>query len=391
MEKKIDDIFRDTMEFVHYIVDDYDYYGDLIQSVKSGSSLMSFKQKQLVKKIDENWVLAIETALPALDAAVRTPTRFLEEKEQVMPIELSRNITARSIQHLSQHTNYISSIEDGNITPTKILNVYRDETLETYENKFLYTLIERLNVFIERRYAKLAEYGLDESRTAMAFETVFETEKNSAKMNFQIELHDKEQTGGADGKSVKFERVSRLRSTIGAFYQTELMQTLKGKMIRPPVMRTNAILKNKNMRTCLELWEFIESYDQIGYEIVINENAKEPNETYIEELYSLLALQYVAFQFHLEGGLEHRKPAVSEHAETNIAPRFITKMEEYETDTFNVYDVQQKKYINIAYGPGRKRLSAGEVQVREALKTALSADKEISRIRKNGTKRTAGR
>ena len=156
-------------------------------------------------------------------------------------------------------------------------------------------------------------------------------------------------------------------------------------MIRPPVMRTNAIMKNKNLKVCLDLWLFIESYDKIGYEITVNEQAEQPNEAYIKQLYSLLALQYVTFQYHLDGGLETEKPVVLEQADQSFMPRFITSLEEREVETFNVYDVQLKKYVSISQSSGRKRLTPGELQVREALKTALAADREIARTRRRAS------
>lgn len=384
MEQKLDAVYRDTVDFLNYIVADYEYYGDLIQAVSSGSCDMSLCSKQLTKQIDESWLLAIESALPALDAAIRSPMRYLEEKEEVLPIELSRNINARSVRHLAQHTDYINSVEGDRITPSKILNVYRDETLDTYENKFLYTLIERLNIFVEKRYSKLAEFGEEQSATSMQFETAFDTDRHATVIKLSLDMKEKE-PAGKGGEAGRFQRVTRIRSTISDYYQSELVRALKGKMIRPPVMRTNAIMKNKNLKVCLDLWQFIESYDKIGYEITVNEQAEQPNEAYIKQLYSLLALQYVTFQYHLDGGLETEKPVVLEQADQSFMPRFITSLEEREVETFNVYDVQLKKYVSISQSSGRKRLTPGELQVREALKTALAADREIARTRRRAS------
>ena len=41
--------------------------------------------------------------------------------------------------------------------------------------------------------------------------------------------------------------------------------------VRPPIMHTNAINKNRDLRQCVALWEFIESYEGAGYELSVSE------------------------------------------------------------------------------------------------------------------------
>jgi hypothetical protein len=70
--------------------------------------------------------------------------------------------------------------------------------------------------------------------------------------------------------------------------------------VRPPVMRTNAILKNKHLRQCLALWEFIESYDKTAYEMLVQETAESPSEELTDEINANLALQYLIFRQTVE-------------------------------------------------------------------------------------------
>lgn len=108
--------------------------------MKDGKASIELKKKYLLRAIDETWVNIIEDTLPSIDAVIRNPAKHIEEREEILPIELSHNITSRSLQHLSQHTNLISRIEGDTIIPSKILNVFKDETIKTYENKFVNTL-----------------------------------------------------------------------------------------------------------------------------------------------------------------------------------------------------------------------------------------------------------
>lgn len=250
MEKSYDFVYRDTVDFINCIIEDYGFYGDLINIMKTGNGKISMHRKQLQKQIDENWVLAIEQSLNSLDNAIRNPMKDLKESEDVLPIELSRNITSRSIRHLAQHTDYINSIEGDKITPSKILNVYKDETQETYENKFIVTLIDRLFHFIEIRYKKLVEYGNDEACNLMEFETQLESDKSVANLKFSIEVKtslEKTEEDEALTSSTLWERVERLRNIATAYMNSEISKKLQGKFIRPPVIRTNAITK---IKTC---------------------------------------------------------------------------------------------------------------------------------------------
>ena len=119
-------------------------YDDAQMLVGSGESSANLKRSIVHKMIETDWIERIETALPYIDLFVRHPYSAIEDIDEILPVEISRHITEKSIKHLAQHTNLIQKVEGDEITPSKILNVYHDETLLTYENKFVNTLINRL-------------------------------------------------------------------------------------------------------------------------------------------------------------------------------------------------------------------------------------------------------
>ena len=81
------------------------------------------------------------------------------------------------------------------------------------------------------------------------------------------------------------------------------------------------------MRQCLLLWEFIESYEEAGYELLVQESVEEVDESYIEELYSAFALQYILFRHKVNSDFDEEmkpdegrpprklKPVVVDHIE----------------------------------------------------------------------------
>jgi hypothetical protein len=270
-------ILLDTLSFIDALSAEYGALPEALGMLRASDTTIELKKRYAIKSIDETWITVIEESLDSLDHAIRTPSRFIEETEQVLPIELSHNITSRSIQHLAQHTDYIDRIdENGNITPSKILNVFRDETIQTYENKFFNTLISKLSMFISRRYNAAKESGRDEVSTKFGFTSGFERGELRGKYKFEIEISEPPKSDSVNSQQSSndlWSRVEKLYHITLAYTNSEFAQSMGKSYIRPPVMRTNAILKNKYLRQCLALWEFIESYDKtmqleyISYEL----------------------------------------------------------------------------------------------------------------------------
>jgi len=386
-------IYNDTTEFIDVINEDYDFYQSLITLMRKGENSVSLNRKIIQKQIDEQWVSIIEAALPALDMVIRTPRKDIKETEEVLPVELSRNITPRSLRHLAQHTDYIKAIDkDGTVTPSKILNVFRDETWETYENKFINTLIDRLCLFVERRYEKLVIYGQDEYSSEMAFNVEMKVKETDVKINFQIETKDNK-----DSKSKKEEiksdntllnlkinpnadlwsRVEHLRKIVLNFKSSALCVALGKSFVRPPIMRTNAIMKNIYLRQCLDLWQFIESYDKVGYEIFSSETPERPNKELTKNLYSLMAFQYVVFRYNTYGEMDEELSNKGLKSAQKIEPKFIRSYSDEIGEDFDIYENETRRiYVPVPGQVKQKKLTLVETKIKKAIDSAIINEKK---------------
>ena len=115
----------------------YQYFYNLLET---GNNYCTFSSSQLVKTIDEEWIKAIEEAMPSLQQVIISPRKFIEEDRQIVNIAMARNISPESIQHLLAHSNMIDQVnEDGTVIPNRILNIYKEESYNTYENRFIST------------------------------------------------------------------------------------------------------------------------------------------------------------------------------------------------------------------------------------------------------------
>lgn len=250
------------------------------------------------KSIDVSWVEAIENGLLHVDKVVRNPSRTIVDVEEIVPIALSRKTTVESIKHLAQHTDLIQSIDEkkGTITPSKILNIHKEESLATYENRFVNTLIDRLYIFIMTRYEKLSEVEKDEEVYAMEAENQINDNRGNL-LNVKISIDTKRSLDAAnDSGYTIWQRVEKLKKTIEGYKGSELCTTLGNNFIQPPVMRTNAIMKNVDLKACLTLWQYILSYDKTGYEINVEDVALKPESRYVKDLNQMMACNLILFQ-----------------------------------------------------------------------------------------------
>lgn len=376
-------VYDDATFFIDSMMQEYDIFPTILRMMRDGSASLELKKRYILRAIDETWVNAIEDVLPALDVIIRNPSKYIEEREEVMPIELSRNISVRSLQHLSQHTNYISKVEGDKITPTKILNVFREETMQTYENKFINTLISRLYAFVNRRYEIALKAGQDEKTTSIEFKDNFYHGKAKVKMNFRIEI-DEPATDEDDRVERNYthttdlwRRVVKLNDVVTTYANSTFVQNMGRSYIRPPVMRTNAILKNKNLRQCLALWQFIESYDEAGYSMLVQESLENVDEAYIKELYSTLALQYLIFRYNINNEFDVDSTLDSRFSEDVYNPRIIDELSAPNKDEFNVPAEPEK----VPAPPAQKRaatLTPEDRLLLASLDVALAAAEALS-------------
>ena len=370
------EVFEDTLYFINGIVEEYRFYPEILSMIKSGKTTVAMNRAIVRKQISSEWVEAIEACLPHLDKVVRNPTRIIEQNEEVLPIELSRHITSRSIQHLGQHTDYINDIDkDGNITPSKILNVFNEETVNTYENRFINTLLMRLFIFVSKRYTHMFSSENLENSASLDFNTEFERGATHGKISFGIQIAEPADSDDArPGEFSLSDRVRKLYDVVSAYQGSAIVKALGRNYIRPPVMRTNAIMKNKDLKQCLVLWQFIEGYEEVGVKIEHEQSALKPDEKYLDELYATLALQYVIFK-HNTGTVADEKNMIQRKKDKVYKePEFIFDVPEIEQENFTVYDSEYRKFININSPLNKRPFSEDELRIKEAIEAALIAD-----------------
>ena len=288
------DEFKDSIDGL----DENELVRTMDQLVNSGRGIISMNKKMMEKAIDVSWVEAIENGIVHIDNIVRNPSRTIIDVEEIVPIALSRKITVESVKHLAQHTDLIQSIDEktGKITPSKILNIHKEESLATYENRFVNTLIDRLYGFLMVRYQKLSQVSKDEEVFTLDFETEID-DGSGGVMAVKLSIDNSKSLASTnDSGYTIWQRVEKLMKTIEGYKGSELCRTLGTNYVRPPIMRTNAIMKNVDLKACLTLWQYILSYDKVGYEINVEDTAVKPGQDYVSDLNRLIACNLLLFK-----------------------------------------------------------------------------------------------
>jgi len=263
--------------------------------LKSGNTALYQKERRERRIFDDAWMLAMEEAVPVLDKLTRTPRENLKQETEVVPVELAKKIGKDSVRHLASNTQNIRQVDtDGSVKPTKILTTFYESDLGTYENRFLKTLIDKLNVFIQKRYDLLVKKMHTEYINFVNIKS--DTNWNDATIDFDITLKINQNLGedDVDKKNKElFERMQALKTNITNIKMSNFMIAMKTfHPVSPPIQKTNIITKNADYRLCYALWTSLDSIDQIGFDVEVYERDVKFSDEYIEDIMNSLMVLF---------------------------------------------------------------------------------------------------
>lgn len=373
--EKVSELYGEYSLMMKTLVEGDEYYQHLMDAVSSGHNSFSLFNRYFEKKIDLRWVDAIERCIIPLDTIIRNPRKFIVQEEEIVPIERARKITAESVRHLAQHTSMIARVDGDRVTPSKILNVFREESFEIYENRFIFTLLRNLQRFVDQRYDVLFALDKDETMASMKMSSEIENGREQITYNLEISTKSVEDHGNSDIKETKdataFQRIERIKRIVNEFAHSSFMRDLQGcTPVRPPIMRTNVISKDVNFRQCLELWQFISAYDEVGYEIIAKETDEMVSDEYRDDLYRIFTTNYMLLknntveEENIQGKIRKRK----------IKPKMLKRLAEELVMNYDMEEVEIRKVFVDEMKRVSKKKIAGEEKIKAAIDRALAAE-----------------
>lgn len=224
------------------------------------SSNIVIKREVEAKVSDTSWIDMVEECIPYLDNIIRNPRRFIVQEENIVPIEKAKVVTEESIRHLAQHTSMIQEVhEDGTVIPLKLLNVYREETVDLYENRFIKSLVDNLYSFVTTKLSESDQRSFAKVDNTVTYQGIMKNKTEVTEVNLTLKSKkNTEVDASKDGHSLD-ERIEHIRDVISAFRSSTFIKSLKeSSPVRSPIRKTNVILKEQNFIKALELWEYLE-------------------------------------------------------------------------------------------------------------------------------------
>lgn len=294
-------VYEEIVYQIFNLLKQNDLYPKYIESIEEGKNDFKISQVYTKKNYSTEWIGAIEDCIVSLDNIVRNPRKFIVIEEDIVDISLARSISVESVKHLSQHTNLISSVtKEGMVIPSKILNTSKEESFEVYENRFIYTLLLKVKDFIDRRSAAIKSAMMQSGELGVDVESEFSVDKSkvrykmSGNANFPFDAVVKKSGGGGPSD---IERIARINQIISDFLASPFAREMRScALVRPPIQRTNVILKNPDFKKALVLWQYIETNEKNDYKIETSTETVEMNPIIADKYRAMIYLNTVLMQ-----------------------------------------------------------------------------------------------
>lgn len=343
MSETIQDLYTSFSEQMEPIQEGSRYFRYLFEMAQASGTTIEQQREELVKVVDEEWISMIEDSLDAINTIIENPRRFITTEEEVVPVSLAKKISADSVRHLSQNTQFLAPSDDGSVHPTRILNVNTVETYDLYENRFIYHLIQRLLTFVDKRTDVIFWSTGNEIRNRFKMHSKIDDAYEEIEYNVEMTVKNRQSFAENDADNMDvFMRIDRVRRLVMALRGASFCQIMNGcSAVRSPIQRTNLIMKDPNYRKCYQLWQFMERYDKVGYNIDVQQQALAFDDEYMVQMYTNLINNYTVFK-SLTDDERNLQELESVHPEP-VAPKFIKEIKEVQVDSPDLPDVEVRR------------------------------------------------
>ena len=274
-----------------------DSYGSyILQRVKGGKKTVFNKSLSEIRDFDLSFLDVIESVYPAMLKIMKDPKKTIRYEEEIVSVEKARKVNSTTVKHLSSHTHLIKEITtEGDVVPSKVLSTYTEDEIGIYENRFIKSLVKRLEVFLERRY-DLMKDSLDSFVTnRLNVCNEFLASGQQVKVTLDVEIKD-DVSENKEKIREQFNRLLEIKRMVRGLNGTEFMRGLaKAKDVLPPIMKTNILMHNPDFKMCYNLWLYLDKLDGIATNVESTEKTFKYSEILNNDVNAVMTLALTSF------------------------------------------------------------------------------------------------
>lgn len=307
MENKNDEKeILSVLEFYTSIKDSLDIktrkspFGDfLLKTIESGENKYSNKIIQESKVFKVDYIDVFQTAYMHLERITSDPKSGIKYLDEVVKVEKARKINSDTIRHLSSHTQYIREVKnDGAVIPSKLLTSFAEEDLAIYENRFIKTLLDRVEVFLRLRYDIIKDNLESYERNIFKTNSNFQIGDRDVSVSLDVGIK-KEIPESVMAAKEAYAKISELRNLFKSLKNSPFIRSIKdSRPVVPPIMKTNIILHNPDFKVAYNLWLFLDRYDTQDYDTHANEFSQEYTKNAKDDMNNIVASLVASVMFH---------------------------------------------------------------------------------------------
>ena len=237
----------------------------------SVDSSMYYKSEVDSDTMSLNWLDELEFACPYIDNIIKNPRMALINEEDIVTIEKAKKIGVASVKNLAKNTHFIDKIdlETMEVQPSKILIERREETYNTYENRFIYTLIDHMLRFVLDKERMLDNFEM-KNHKHLEYTSTAKTDVEKIDIEFRITSGELPKDKNPEEFAKEIEdirsRIKFVQDYLTNWRRSEFVTSLEKARVPfviPPIRKTNMILKNPNFQIASKLWQFLLNQDMI--------------------------------------------------------------------------------------------------------------------------------
>lgn len=242
--------------------------------------------------LDSKWIDQIEAGIFHIEKIVKEPKTFIKDEEYIIDVERAKKTSSRTIRHLASHTRNIANVENDEVKPKRVLTIENEEDLGIYENRFIAALIERLQIFVEKRYKDINDKMTRHEVTSLTMDSEFAFGKTDIKYNLSLVMKQPPIENEELRQNLEnIDRIDKLRKRLRIMTNTEFYKTLSHlKPVRPPIAKTNILKMNVDYNSAYKLWLYISSYTLLGYSVETKDKSLPVDGDYYDDIIMISSL-----------------------------------------------------------------------------------------------------